>query len=140
MAKVTAQEFAEKWANRLGSSTADIERGVRRVQTAPSQKAIAAKAKLKQNWLAAVDNGKWEAGLSRVSLQDWQNQMINKGLNRIATGANQSKPKVQAFAQQLLTHIDAGVSQLEGMPNLTIQDSIARMTKFVMHMHNFERS
>jgi hypothetical protein len=88
----------------------------------------------------AMTNGKWEAGLRRVSLQDWKDAMLNKGLGRIAQGAEAATTKVEAFAGELLPHIDAGRRQLEGMPDITIEDSINRVGTFLRHMHTFRRA
>ena len=128
--KTNASEFAEKWASRMSSAGTYIEAGVRRVTVAPSQKAIAKQDKMLANFIESVNNGTWAANLGKVSLADWQDSMINKGLARIATGATKAKAKVQAKAHALLDHINAGLSRIAAMPNNTIEDAIARQAEW----------
>lgn len=140
MAKVTAEEFQEKHARRLKGSVEDIRRGVERVTEAPTIKAAAKKDKMKANLNAALDNGKWERGLKRVTLEDWKGQMVNKGIGRIATGIDGAAPKVVKFAAELLPFIDGVQNQVKKMPDITLEDSISRMTTFVRGMAKFKRS
>ena len=140
MARVSPAEFADKWKRRISAATQDVRTGVERVTVAPTEKAAAKKDKMLSRLTDAMTNGKWEAGLRRVSLQDWKDAMLNKGLGRIAQGAEAATSKVEAFAGELLPHIDAGRRQLEGMPDITIEDSINRVGTFLRHMHTFRRA
>lgn len=140
MAKLTAQEFAEKWQRRLQAAAPDIQRGINRVDVSPTQKAAAKKDKMLANVTAAIQNGKWEAGLQRVTLADWKKAATEKGIPRISAGVQNAGPKVQQFASQLLAYQDNLQSQIEGMPDLTLQDSINRMTAWVQGMSQFKRS
>ena len=139
MAKVNPQEFAAKWSGRLNSATEDIRRGVSRVTTAPTELAAQKKDKMRAKVVEAIDSGKWEQGLRRVSLSDWQAAMTDVGIGRIAAGTQAAIPKVEAFASELLPHIESGQSRVAGMPDVTLEDSINRMTTFVRHMSEFRR-
>ena len=139
MAKLTPTEFQEKHASRLKGAVEDMRRGVERVTTAPTAKAAAKAAKMKANLVASIDSGKWAAGLNRVTLEEWKSKMINKGVNRVASGIDEAAPKVVDFATKLLPHIDKGVDKIKGMSDLTLEDSINRMTTFVRHMATFKR-
>lgn len=140
MAKLTAQEFAEKWARRLGASAPDIARGISRVDVSPTEKAAAKKDKMLANITAAVQNGKWEAGLRRVTLADWKKNITEKGIPRISQGVNSAQPKVADFASQLLTFQDGLQGQIQNMPDLTLEDSINRMNTWVRGMSKFKRT
>lgn len=140
MARLTAQQFQEKHARRLGQATEDMRTGVQRVTVNPCELAAAKKDKMIQNLTAAVQDGRWEAGLKRVTLEDWKDKMINVGIGRVATGIAQAKAKVIAFAEQLLPHIDAGQAKLKSMSDLTLEDNIARMNAFTRHMASFKRT
>jgi len=139
MAKVNSTQFAEKWARRMSQSTQDIQNGVNRVTEAPTAKAAAKKTKMLQNLTAAVNSGKWEAGLARVSLQDWKKSIIEKGLPRVQAGVTAAQPKVADFANKLLAYQEGLQSQIESMPDLTLQDSISRMTAWITGMSKFQR-
>lgn len=137
MVRVDANEFAEKWSRRLKASLEDIRKGVEKVNEAPSKKAIAKKEKFKQRLIEAIDSGRWERALEKVTLEDWKRAMIQKGLSRIASGVDEATPKMQAFGEALLKHIEAGLKQIEGMPDLTLEDNINRMVAFIRHMAKF---
>lgn len=136
----TPQQIAEKWSRRLTQSTADIERGVNAVTESPMEKAIAKKDKAIQNYQAAMNSGKWEAGLRRVSLQQWKNDTINKGIQRITAGANAAQPKVAAFMAELLPYQQNLKAELDNLADNTLEDSIQRMVTWTRGMANFRRS
>lgn len=139
MSKLNAVEFREKHARRLKQSTEDIRLGVERVTEAPTLKAAAKKDKMRAGVVAAIDSGKWERGLRRVSLEDWKRKTIDKGIGRIAAGIDGAAAKVEDFATKLLPFIDKQVADLKKMPDVTLEDSIARMTTFVRGMAKFQR-
>jgi len=140
MARVSAEEFAEKHARRLKGATEDIRRGVERVTESPTLKAAAKKDKMKTNLNAALDSGKWERGLKRVTLEDWKGKMTDKGIGRIAAGIDAAHDKVVSFASELLPHVDAGKTAIARMSDVTLDDNINRMVTYTRHMSKFKRS
>lgn len=139
MARVDAEGFAEKHARRLKGALEDVRTGIGRVTEAPTAKAAAKKDKMKVNLNAALDSGKWERGLKRVSLEDWKKASIDKGVERIPRGIDDAYDKVVKFASELLPHVDAGKTALARMADTTLEDNINRMTTFIRHMAKFER-
>lgn len=139
MAKLTAQEYAEKWSRRLQAAAPDIQRGISRVDTSPTEAAAAKKDKMLANVTAAVQNGKWEAGLRRVTLSDWKKAATEKGIPRISQGVAGASPKVADFASKLLPFQDSLKQQISNMPDLTIEDNINRMVAFARGMSKFTR-
>jgi len=140
MAKLTAAEFQDKHARRLKASTEDIRRGIDRVTENPCEKAAAKQDKMLANLTASVNNGKWAAGLKRVSLEQWKQKARDIGVNRVAAGIDGAKDKVIAFAEELLPHIDRQKAKIASMPDVTLDDNINRMTTFVRGMAEFRRS
>lgn len=139
MAMMSPAEFREKHARRLKEATTDMQAGVNRVTDNPMEKAAAKADKMKANLVKAIDDGKWQRGLRKVSLDDWKKGMIEKGIPRIAQGIDGAAAKVEDFASQLLPHIDKGKAAIANMPDVTLEQNIARMTNFVRHMSNFKR-
>jgi ElaB/YqjD/DUF883 family membrane-anchored ribosome-binding protein len=139
MAKLTAVEYQEKHARRLKASIDDMRKGIEAVTQSPTAKAAAKVDKMRTNINAALDSGKWAAGLNRVTVDEWKTKMIDKGLNRVASGIDGAADKVIAFANELLPHIEKGVTDIKKMPDTTLEDSIARMTSFTRHMAKFKR-
>jgi len=140
MAKVTPQEFAEKHARRLKGAISDMERGVDRTTVSPTLEAAKKKDKMRAEINRAIDEGKWEAGLRRVSLEEWKQKMKQKGLGRIAAGIDAAQDKVVAFATDLLAHQDRLKSEVEKMPDVSLEDNINRMTSWIRGMAKFKRS
>lgn len=139
MARVTPDEFVEKHARRLKGAVEDMRRGIERVTESPTAKAAAKKDKMRSRINEALDNGKWERGLRAVSTEQWKTQMLEKGLPRVSGGIDAAAPKVRSFASELLPYIDGQVEKVKRMPDLTIEDSINRMTTFVRGMSQFRK-
>jgi hypothetical protein len=140
MARLTAQEFQEKHARRLTGAIEDVKKGIDRVTVNPCEKAAAKADKMLANLTASVNDGKWERGLKRVSLEQWKKQARDVGAGRISAGINAAKDKVVAFAEQLLPYIDSGKAKIAAMSDITLEDSIARMTAWTRHMAEFKRT
>lgn len=136
--RVTAQQAAQKWQQRIGQATQQITDGVNRVTVAPAQAAVAQKAKWQQNTAAAAD--KWARNTGRVTLDQWKTAMLGIGVARIAPGAQAKVGKVESFMGEVLPHIDRGQQMLTNMPSTTLEDNIARSTAWIRHMASFKRA
>lgn len=139
MSKLTPEQAQEKHARRLKGSIEDIRMGVERVTVSPTEKAAAAIPKMKIKLNAAIDSGKVERGLKRVSLDEWKTKTVNKGLNRIGAGIDEAKEKTTRFYGELFPYQDRIKAEVDRMPSVTLEDNISRMTKFVRDMAKFER-
>lgn len=139
MSRLTPVEFQEKHARRLKGAIDDMRKGIEGVTSSPTAKAASKADKMKANIVASIDSGKWAAGLNRVTLDEWKDKMINKGLNRVASGIDGAADKVTSFAAEFLPHIDKGLDTIKKLPDLTLEDSINRMTTFIRHMAKFKR-
>lgn len=136
MKNLTADQIAQKWSSNLSAATAHIQAGVQAVQVAPGQAAARQKQVYVQNVQAAAD--KWARNVASVTLNDWQTAMVNKGIPRIATGAQAAQPKFVNFMNQLLPYIQQGTRTLPARGNLDA--NIARMTAWVRHMSQFKKT
>ena len=130
----TPDQIAADWASRLGGSTQKIKDGVAAVTVAPGQAAARQADVWAQN--VAASKPKWQARVSQVSLQEWQEATMTKGVDRIAAGATAAQPKFQNFITQLLPHIDRVKSSLPARGNL--EQNIARSTAFIRGMAQFQ--
>lgn len=138
MAKLTPQQAQEKHARNLKASVPDIKIGVGNVTEAPGKKAAAAADKMLANLTASVQSGKWAARVGAVSLEDWKAAMIDKGVNRIAAGIDGAARKSVAFYEQLFPYQEQLLGEIDRMPDLTLEDSISRMTHWVRGMADFK--
>ncbi|MEW5992950.1 MAG: hypothetical protein AB1744_00955 [Candidatus Zixiibacteriota bacterium] len=136
---ITPEEFAEKHARRLKAAIPDIQAGIERVTESPTAKAAAKQDKMLNNLTKAVTSGKWGAGLRRVTVDDWKHKFLSKGVARIPDGIDAAHDKVVGFAQQLLPYETALQGKIAAMPDLTVEDSVARSSMWIREMFKFVR-
>lgn len=129
------QEVAKRWSTNLAGASDKISAGVRAVATSPTARAAQQKAKYVAGVQAKAD--KWAARLNAVSLADWQNSMIQRGIPRIASGAAASEGKMASFLSQLLPYVEANVGAIRAMPSLTLEDSVNRAAAWIRTMSKF---
>lgn len=137
--KLTPTQFREKHARNLKASVPDIRLGVQRVTESPTEKAAAQQDKMLARLTEAVSSGKWAAGLRRVTLEEWKDKTLNKGIGRIAAGVDAAAPKIEAFAADLIAFENTLMARIDTMPDLTLEDSIQRATEWIRGMAKFER-
>jgi hypothetical protein len=97
------------------------------VTESPTAKAASNPQKFLMGVQAAVQSGKWQAGLNAVSLQDWKTAMIQKGVGRVAQGTQAALPKMQAFMARFYPILQQNMEQVNAMPNNTLEDRINKM-------------
>ena len=139
MARLTAEEFADKHAKRLKAAGPEMRTGIERVTDSPTAKAAAKQDKMRTKLLAAIDDGTWARRLKGVSLEDWKGKMLTVGVGRVSAGIDASRAKVVDFAGQLLPAVDAAKRKIEAMPDLTLEDNISRMSEYVREMGKFKK-
>lgn len=134
MARVTPQEFAEKWGRRLKASGTDIQNGIKRVSEAPGISAARQANTMLANLQARVADGTWARRVAGVSLQDWQNAALTKGVQRITAGVDAAQGKVANMAGSLLQAVDSAVAEVERTPRGDLEANINRATTFMREM------
>lgn len=131
---------AAKWATNLGAATQSMQDGVNGVQTAPTQLAAAQADRYVQGVQQAVSSGSWQKALQNVSLQSWQQSMLQKGIPRVASGANQAKGKFATFMSKLLPYQQNLQAQLAATPRGDLQTNIQRMIMWANGMAQFSKN
>jgi hypothetical protein len=135
MAVPTADQAAARWAANLGAATTRIQQGVQAVSVAPGTAAARQKTVWQQNTTAAAD--KWATNVAKVDLGSWQQDTINKGIPRIASGASAAQPKFSAFMSQFLPYVQSQQGSLPPRGNL--QANIQRMVSWTNAMAQFKK-
>lgn len=97
---MSASERAKKWSENLIRNKASIRAGIEAVTVSPTSKAAAAVDKYADGCARAVSEGRFVSGCQKVSLQDWKDRAINKGLANLDVGVRQAEAKVAAFQQK----------------------------------------
>lgn len=138
MARTSPTEYADKWKRRLSGATEDVRRGIDRVTIAPGQQAAAASNAMLNNVTEAITSGRWANRVAGVTLNDWKTAARDKGVARIATGAQAAESKMAQVAQTLLPAVDAAASAARQIPKVTIEDSIQRAATFMRQMREYK--
>lgn len=127
---------SQNWATRLGQSQQAITDGINAVTIAPGQAA----ARQKQAWInnTAAAANKWAANTAAVSVDEWRQAMLTKGVPRIGTGATAAIPKMQTFMAKLLPFVDAAVAGLPARGDFNA--NMNRMVAFSTKMHGFKNN
>lgn len=135
--KSTPSDSVAKWLNNLSASTDRMTAGAQRVQKAPGVSAAAAADK----WLQRVTQAKtkFATNVARVSLADWQNSYINIGIPRVAQGAQAKQNKMLSFFEEYLPYLQRGLTTIDAMPSVTLEDGIARATAMIRYNAKFKR-
>jgi hypothetical protein len=137
MPAMTPAELAAKWANRTGAATQDVVAGVNRVTEHPGRKAAAQVAVWAANTQAAQE--KWARRVQAGSLEDWKARTA-EGANRIASGVQAKKSKVEQFWQEFGPFQDAVTSRVRQMPRGNLEQNVARMIEQVRGTSQFKRT
>lgn len=136
---ITPEQFAEKWNRRIKAAVPDIQAGVQATSTSPGEAAASKQDKLLQNFMEAVNSGVWAARVRSVPLEEWKRQTLQKGVPRIASGADGAVDKQRQFASQLLPYLERVVNEVQRMPDLTLEDSINRAVHVIREMAKFRK-
>ena len=135
---MSAQETYKKWNDRLSNNTQAVKDGIDRVTENPMAKAAAKEDKWFAGIQKAKSSGRWKRGLLATSLESWKTKARDIGADRIPAGAAAAEGKMTSFYGKLLPFEEKLQTQIRSMPDVTIQDSIARATAWINGMANFD--
>ena len=139
MAKVTAREATRRWSENLRRNKASIEAGVKAVDRSPTEAAAEKSDKYRDGVIRAVDSGRYQEGLRRVTKEAWIDSVIKKGLPRLEIGVTQAEGKMERFLGELLPYQEQLSRDIKAMPNNTEGDRDQRMLEAVKRMRAFKR-
>lgn len=136
----SAQEIANKQVRRAQEASADYVSGVESVTESPGARAVKKKDKLRNNVIAAIDSGKWEANTAAVSLEEWKSKTKSKGGERYARGVEESREAIIAFHEEFQPFVQRVKAELDQMPDATKEQRKAKMVANFDKMSQFKRS
>lgn len=134
MARLTPDEYVNKWGRRLKGATQDIRAGIDRVTIAPGVKAAAQQETMRRKLNESIDDGTWSASVKAVTVDQWKDAAKSKGVDRIAAGVDSALPRQAAMAGKLLAAVDAAKAEADKTPRGTLADNMTRMNTFVQEM------
>lgn len=139
MAK-SAAKIAAKQVRRAQESVNEYIEGVQSVTEAPGAKAVRKKDKLKNNFNAAVDSGKWAEATGAVTREEWVDTTVKKGGSRYASGVADSEQKIVAFQEELQQFLTSTKGEIDNMPDATPEQRDQKMLANVRRMRKFKRT
>lgn len=122
---------AQKWATGLSGARQTYIDGINNTMTAPGQLAAAAADRWQANTIAAAP--RYKANVAAVTIDQWKSAAINKGADRLSSGATQAQPKVEVVFGKLFPAIKGVVGSLP--PRGNIDQNIARSGAFAKAMY-----
>lgn len=140
VATMSAPEVLAKWKAATSSAGNAYKAGVMAVTENPAAKAIQAIPKYQAGIQAAIDSGKLQRGLQRVTLQSWQQAAATTGATRLASGVQKGEQKMASFLQQFLPFQAAVTASVRSMPSTTPEEREARMLEQVRRTRTFQRT
>lgn len=96
------QQIAANWAAKMQGASANATAGAQAVSTSPGQAAAAQRNAYQQGVQQNVD--KWANNVAAVSTDQWRQAYIQKGVPRMASGAQAAQPKMANFMSQLIPY------------------------------------
>jgi hypothetical protein len=126
----------QNWATAMQAAGPKIQAGVQRVTTAPGALAAAKSAK----YLAGVQDNvqKWQRNVGAVTLAAWQSDMLNKGVARVGTGAQQAQGKYTSNVTPVFSYMANVLNQVDAIDDTTPGGRDQRMLTFAQQMRNYQ--
>jgi hypothetical protein len=127
MAVKSLQATVAAWQAGTGTGQQRYLDGVAQTTVDPTQRAIAAKQALLQNFQNSVNSGLWERRLAAVGEAGWKAAVAAKGGANWATGIAAAGPKY-SNRMSLVLQVENGLQQqIDSMPSGTPAANDARM-------------
>ncbi len=137
---LTPQEITDKQIANLKNAKGYIKKGVERLKEAPGKKAAEKADKMLAGITRAVQDGVWQERVAAVPLSEWQDSMNSKGIDRIGTGIEAARKKVEQFHVELSSFQATIAREMESLPDLTPEDRDTRMLYQTKRMREFRKS
>lgn len=136
MSSMTPQQVAANWQRGLSSATDKIKAGINAVTEAPTARAARRVDAQVAGVQRAAASGKTAAALNAVSLDDWKQAFLNKGVSRIASGATTAQNKMADFYTQFLPAVDAAKASLQ--PRGDLEQNLQRANDMARKLAQFK--
>jgi len=137
-AKITknVDEIVKRWQNGLANASETITNGVKATEVSPGKRAAAAK----DAWVRAMQSkevqDRWANEVGKVTLEEWQQAMINKGIPNITNGVNAAAGKMTNFYDWLVKTENEILNKINAMPELTLEQRIQRAVAWMKAMNS----
>lgn len=120
-------KIAQKQIRNAQNATQDYVDGIDGVDSAPGQAAVKKKDKLRNNFNAAIDSGKWANNTAAVSLDEWKKAAKEKGGERFGPGVAKAADDIIAFHEDFGPKRDRLQAEIDAMPDATPEQREQKM-------------
>jgi len=135
-----ATTVANKWEQNTTGAAEAYASGVANTDKDPTALAIAAGQRLRSNFLAAFDTGKWANNLRKAGKAKWQANVASKGQANFSTGVSAAKETFAQAIAPVLAFESNLQTQVKAMPNVTDTDRENRMLAWSRGMRKYQKS
>jgi hypothetical protein len=131
----TAQQAAANWSGSSARAVTAYNEGVQATTKDQAALAVAAEARLLQNFTTAVQQGLWRQGVLAGGTQYWKSQTLAKAAN-YTTGFTAGGANYTAAIGKIMQAIGTGVSQLP--PRGDINQNLQRSASLALYLHSLK--
>lgn len=131
----SAQGVAQKWLRGVSGSAEAYKQGVSEVTVAPGEAAAQNLDLMIAKLIAMRDDGSLAEAMRSVSLEQWKQAAIQKGAQRLASGAQASVGDMENFLIQFLPFAEQVSKNLPSRG--TLEQNIERMNQNVRQLATF---
>lgn len=128
-----AKLAAAKWKAGVQGSSEKFKAGVARPKRDPIQAALAHEDKMLANFQESVTSGRWRDNLSAVSMSQWQQAMIARGLPAMLNNLAEKAKAQEEFGRRWGPYLDQIKDELANMPTNTVADKMAKIQRNMEH-------
>ena len=132
--RMSPTDISDKWGKNQKASVPFIIKGLDNVTEDPGIKAVEKQDKMLANLTESITNGTWAKRRLKVGLSEWREKTKKKVTERMSGGVDGAMPKRKEFDSWLVTQLNAVLPEIAGMPDMTLEDSVARVRRLMEHM------
>lgn len=132
--KMSASDITDKWSKNTSASVSEVLKGLDRITEDPGQKAVDKQDKMLANLTAKISDGTWAKRRLKVGLGEWREKTKKKVTERLAGGVTAARKKRADFDNWLEGRLNAVLPEIADMPDMTLEDSVARVRRLMEHM------
>jgi hypothetical protein len=125
----------------IAGAPSKVERvidGINAMTETPGAAAKKKKEKYRQNVLAALADGTWDAGHDSYTLSDFQQRATTKVRDRWVSGLTEARERTIAAREDLNAYQQAIRNKVAGMKDITDADNNARMQYNLDQMRKYK--
>lgn len=125
--RLNPDKAVKKWHERARAGAKDWEENTQNPSRNPMEAAIAALEKWVNRIQEAIENGKWQAALAMVDMNEYKESVKRVGAQGFASAISNKAHKTDKALRDILPRIAAIQERIKSMPDATREDREARM-------------